>query len=385
MKIKGFLRPDGSYGIRNHILVLPSVICSFETAKRIAEGVPGAVTLGNQAGCAQAGKDKDQTIRTLAGFGSHPNVAAVLVVGLGCESVDPLYLADLIRKTGKPVQVLVIQEEGGTQKTIAKGKVLLQQLKDYTDRCEREDMGINHLILGVECGGSDTTSGLAANPVAGFCSDLLVKMGGTTYLSETPEIIGAEHLLAKRAVSPEVGEQILATVANFEARLKSYGVDFRGAQPTPGNIAGGLTSIEEKSLGAIHKSGTTPISGVLDYGEKAPKPGHFLMDSPGYDIESITGMIAGGAHVIIFTTGQGTPVGSPIAPVIKVCANPQTVAMMGDNIDLDASPVILGSKTIEEIGRDLFSAIIEVSNGDLTRAEHYGFQEFAINRIGCSF
>lgn len=377
----GYVRPDGRVGIRNYVLILPTILAASGTCRQIAKQVDGAVSLDNQVGDELEAEDRAQAKRTLVGFGTHPNVAAVLIVGLGIEDLDADELAQEIKKSGKRVETLVIHEEGGTVKTVEKGVHIATELKKAADEAPRAEVGLDKLVLGVECGGSDTTSGLAANPAAGVASDLLVEHGGTTFLSETPEMIGAEHILAKNAVTPEVGQQILDMVHNYEENLKRSGVDFRGAQPSPGNIQGGLTTIEEKSLGAIYKSGAAPIKGVLKYAEIPPSPGHYLMDSPGYDIESNTGMIAGGAQVLIFTTGRGTPVGSPIVPVIKVCGNPKTNQVMADNIDVNAGKIIEGEKTVEEVGREIFDLIVAVANGKQPKAEQYGFKEFAINRV----
>lgn len=381
LTFNGYARPDGRVGIRNYVLILPTVLASAETCSQIARQVEGSVALANQVGDELEGEDREQTKRTLVGFGKHPNVAAVLIVGLGIEDLDAYELAAEIKSTGKRVETLVIHEVGGTVKTVKKGVELAKQLKKLADASPRVEVGLDKLVLGVECGGSDTTSGLAANPAAGVASDLLVEHGGTTFLSETPELIGAEHVLAKNAATPEVGQQILDTVHRIEEHLKRSGVDFRGAQPSPGNIQGGLTTIEEKSLGAIYKSGTAPIQGVLKYGEAPPSTGHYLMDSPGYDIESDTGMIAGGAHIIVFTTGRGTPVGSPIAPVIKVCGNPKTNQVMADNIDINAGRIIEGEATISEVGQEIFDLMVKVAGGEQTKAEKLGFTEFAINRV----
>ncbi|HHY27558.1 MAG TPA: UxaA family hydrolase, partial [Desulfitobacterium dehalogenans] len=248
-----------------------------------------------------------------------------------------------------------------------------------------EEAPISELSLGIECGGSDFTSGLASNPAVGTASDLLVKAGGAAMLSETTEFIGAEHVLARRAKSPEVAEKLIRIVKEAELRAKQLHVDLRDGQPTPGNIAGGISSIEEKSLGCIYKAGHSTIQDVLAYGESPQGKGLYVMDTPGQDVESMIGMLAGGVQLIVFTTGRGTPTGSPIAPVIKVTANSDTNVNMEDNIDLDLSPIISGEATIEESGRRIFEEMLEVARGKLTKSESLGHREFGIFRIGSTF
>lgn len=385
MKFKGYLRPDGKVGIRNHIAIIPTSVCSATVAFNIAAQVPGAVALPNQHGCCQIGSDHEQTVNTLIGLGRNPNVAAVLVVGLGCEGVPIRQVAENIARAGKRVETVIIQEIGGTIKATAEGIKQASLMAREVSQLEREDFDISELSLAIECGGSDFTSGLASNPAAGAASDLLVKAGGNVMLSETTEFIGAEHVLAKRAKTPEIGEKIIKIVKDCEERAKMLNVDIRGGQPTPGNIEGGISSIEEKSLGCIYKAGTAPIQGVLAYGETPPGKGLYIMDTPGQDIESITGMLAGGAQIVIFTTGRGTPTGSPIAPVIKITANAETYAKMSDNIDINASGIVKGEKTIEEVGKEIFKEIIEVANGKLTKAESLGHREFGIYKIAPTF
>ena len=385
--LKGYRRENGTFGIRNHLLVIPTSVCASETAVRIAALVPGAVAIPHQHGCCQVGADYRQTVRTLTGFGSNPNVGAVLVVGLGCEGIQPGVVAEEIRKTGKPVEMIVIQECGGTLKTIAKGAEICAALSRKLAAQHREDFDISELVLGLECGGSDPTSGIASNPSVGKASNLLIDAGGSSILSETTELIGAEHLCAARCATKELADRLTFMVKRVEEKSIGYGVDLRGTQPTPGNIEGGLTTIEEKSLGCIYKAGDKPFIGVLEYAEPVDpaKKGLYFMDSPGEDIDSITGMVAGGAQIVVFTTGRGTPTGCPIAPVIKVTGNSETYEKMIDNMDINAGKVITEGASLEEIGQEIFDLMIRVSNGDLTKAESLGHKEFGIYRIGDTF
>lgn len=385
MKFKGYLRPDGKVGIRNYLAVIPTSVCAATVAFHIASQIPQAVALPNQHGCCQIGADHEQTVNTLIGLGKNPNVGAVLVVGLGCEGVPAAKVAEEIAATGKSVAAIVIQDCGGTLKATAEGVQIASKMAREISLIKTQEFPLKELCLAVECGGSDFTSGLASNPAVGVASDLLVEAGGTSMLSETTEFIGAEHILAKRAKTPELGEKIIRFVQDCELRAKQMNVDIRGSQPTPGNIQGGISSIEEKSLGCIYKAGHYPIEGVLHYGEIPQEKGLYIMDSPGQDIESITGMLAGGATVVIFTTGRGTPTGSPLAPVIKITANKETYLKMTDNIDIDASSIISGEKSIEQVGKEIFQEIIEVANGKLTKAESLGHMEFGIYKIAPTF
>jgi len=377
VKVKGFLRPDGKVGFRNHFLVIPTVICATKTAEEIASNFPNVVYLHNQHGCNHMKDDERKVVNVLKGMALNPNVAGVLFVGLGCETVPTRQIFESVRESGKPAECLIIQEEGGTLRTIEKGVRTLQKMMEEYET-KQVEVDLSAVTVAIECGGSDTTSGIASNPVVGYVADRLVDMGATVVFSETTEIIGAEHILARRAVNEEVAKKLLELVSRCEKNALAGGEDIRGVNPTPGNIRGGLTTLEEKSLGAIYKAGTRPIKGVLEYAESIPAGGLYFMDSPGHDVESITGMVAGGAQIVLFTTGRGTPTGCPIAPVIKITANARTYSRMSDNIDVDVSDVLEGKLTIQQAGERLFAKLIEVLNGKLTKSEMLKHHEFGI-------
>jgi altronate dehydratase large subunit len=378
----GYRRPDGRVGTRNHLLVVPTVICASVVAERIANAVaPVGAALPHLAGCGQLGPDRRLTHETLAAYCGHPNVGAVLVVALGCEQVIAQHLADAARAAGKPAAVLAIQTEGGTVRTTTRGIEIAGALVDALKQEERTSCDLEKLILCVKCGGSDYTSGLAANPALGRVADRLVDAGGTAVLGEITEIMGAEHLLAARAVSPEPAAQLLRIISRVEAEAIALGLDIRGTQPSPGNIRGGLTTIEEKSLGATHKGGErTPLTDVVPYAARITKRGLTVMDTPGLDVESVTGMVGGGAQVVVFTTGLGTPTGNPIAPVIKITGNAQTATTMADNLDLDVSGILDGRETLDTAADRLFAEVLAVCSGASTAAERLGHREFAIHR-----
>ena len=286
----GYLRPNDKVGVRNHIAIIPSVSCAAATASKIAYQVASACAIMNNTGCDEIDIDLNQTRRTLIGFGKNPNVAAILVVGLGCEVLSPVSLAEEIEKEGKPVECLIIQEEGGTVRTVQKGVTIAQQMATEASRINKRSFDPSHLIVGTQCGGSDATSGLAANPALGVASDILVGHGAVSILAETPEWIGAEHWLTRHAMTKEVADRINSVVTRYEKRLKAFGEDFIGKQPSPGNMEGGLSTIEEKSLGCVAKGGNSTIRGVLEYGAQPRGKGLFVMDTPGNDIESNTAL-----------------------------------------------------------------------------------------------
>ena len=387
MEIFGYPRQNGSFGIRNHLVVLAVSACASETAKNIANHVQGAVALTHQHGCCQMGEDLKLSADTLIGLCKNPNVGAVLVIGLGCEGIRADKVASEIEKSRKPTAVLVIQEHGGTLGTMREGVRIATDMARELSGMRRTPFPLGEIILGLECGGSDPTSGLAANPVIGECSNLLIASGGSCVLSETTEMIGAEHLLASRAVTKEIGSRFLEMVSNMENKAFEMGYNLRGTQPTPGNIASGITTIEEKSLGCIYKSGSAPLQGVVDFAKEIPqKPkGLYYMDTPGEDLCSVTGMVAGGSQLTVFSTGLGTPTGHPIAPIIKITGNDETYRKMLDNIDFNAGTVITRGETIADKGRELLDMVVEVCNGKLTKAEILGHREFGLYRIGFTF
>lgn len=384
MQFKGYRRPDGKVGIRNHVLILPSVVCANRVARGIASTVSGATWVEHQHGCTQLGADAELTTRVLAAHGTHPNVFGVIVVGLGCETIRAQDIAAAVKKACpyKMVETVIIQDAGGSVKATAQGASLARQMLAAASLVERQPIDAGELILGTECGGSDACSGISANPALGVASDLLIDAGGSVILAETTEIIGAEHIIAARAVSPEVAKHCFDTIAACEQQAKNMGVDMRGGQPTPGNIEGGLSSIEEKSLGCIYKAGSKPLQDVIDYAAPVEKKGLVWMDTPGHDIEQLTGMVAGGCHLVVFTTGRGTCCGSAIAPTIKVATNTPLFTRMNDNLDLNAGTVITGQESVDEVGRRLFAEMLAVASGKLTKSEILGFNDFAIKRIG---
>lgn len=380
----GYRRPNGDVGIRNHLLIIPTVICANQVCTRINQMVPDTVAIPHQHGCSQIGADKDRTFDVLAGTGRNPNVGGVIIISLGCEVVDPHALADAIRPTGKPVEVFDIQSVGGSVKAIQHGVEIARKMRAQLDEMKPEPVPFSELIIGVKCGGSDATSGLASNPALGAAADSLIQQGGGVVIGETTEIIGAEHVLASRCAAPDISEKLYHIVDRFEKEVERMGADMRGGNPSPGNIAGGLTTIEEKSLGCISKCGTAPIKGVIEYAEDIPKHGLYFMDSPGNDIECVSGMAAGGAHLVCFTTGRGTPTGAAVIPVIKITGNKRMFERMSDNMDVDVSDMLEGTLSLEAAGQVVWEEIQAVANGKLTKAEILGHTEFSINRIGPS-
>lgn len=386
MKFKGFRRPDGTVGIRNHVLVIPSVVCANRVARGISQQIAGTTWVEHQHGCTQLGADAELTAHVLVSHGTHPNVYGVVVVGLGCETIRAQDIAAAIKKQCpyKPVHLVIIQDEGGSVKATAAGASAARKMVGEASQQQREDIDVAELILGTECGGSDAYSGISGNPALGIASDLLIADGGTVILAETTEIIGAEHIVAARAVNETVAQKCFDVIKRCEKQATDMGVDMRGGQPTPGNIEGGLSSIEEKSLGCIYKAGSKPLQDVIEYAAPITQKGLVWMDTPGQDVEQITGMVAGGCHLVVFTTGRGTCCGSPIAPTIKVSTTTQLFERMNDNIDLDAGPIVSGTATVQQVGEMIMNEMLEVASGKQSKSEILGFNDFAIKRIGPS-
>ncbi|MBR3035012.1 MAG: UxaA family hydrolase [Firmicutes bacterium] len=386
MEFLGYRRPDGRVGVRNKILILPASVCASDTAGIVAGQVEGAVTFHNQNGCSQVGADQQMTVDVMAGYAANPNVYGTVVISLGCENCQMDLVAAAIReRTNKPLEQFIIQECGGTVRTVELAVRAARKMAAEASRMQKEPFPMSELIVGTECGGSDPTSGLASNPLIGEMSDRMVSLGGTSILSETTEFIGAEHILARRGATPEISQRIYDIVHRYEKALQLVGEEVRAGNPSPGNKAGGLTTLEEKSLGCIHKGGHTSVNAVYDYAKQVePHKGLVIMDTPGNDPSSVAGMVAGGCQVVVFSTGRGTPTGNPIAPVIKITGNKLTFAKMEDNIDLDASPVIYGPQTLEEMGDVLMAELQAVASGKLTKAEALGFTEMAIARV-CNY
>jgi len=386
MNFYGYRRPDGRVGVRNKVLILPASVCASDTTRIAAQQVNDAVTFNNQNGCSQVAPDQQLTMDVMAGYAANPNIYGTVVVSLGCENCQMDLVAEAIQaRTSKPLKQVIIQEAGGTLKAIDLAVRYAREMVEESSQLQRELFPLSELIVGTECGGSDPTSGLAANPLIGSLSDLLVAEGGTSILSETTEFIGAEHILARRAATPEVHDRILEIVHRYERALALVGEEVRAGNPSPGNKAGGLTTLEEKSLGCIHKGGHMPVNAVYDYAKQIEgKSGLVIMDTPGNDPSSVAGMVAGGAQVVVFSTGRGTPTGNPIAPVIKITGNRLTYGKMMDNIDVDASPIIYDGKSPEDLGSELLSLVCRVASGKQTKAEALGFTEMAIARV-CNY
>ena len=373
MNFKGYKRSNGSVGTRNYVGVLSTVVCANEVADGIGRQVQGTSCYIHQQGCGQTSVDIKRVINTLIGLGRNPNLAAVLLISLGCESTEVGEVAKGIAESGKRVETVVIQETGGAARSIAEGVLLAQEMVQEASKLDRVQCPVSDFVLGLKCGSSDTTSGLAPNPALGIASDIIAGAGGTSILGEVTEFIGAEHLLAQHAIDKQVGQQILDLVKRMEDRAKAMGVDMRGGQPTGGNIKGGLTTIEEKSLGAIAKAGNAPVQAVYEYGVTPSVKGLVVMDSPGREPEILTGLASAGCNVIAFTTGRGAPQGFPFVPVVKITGNEVTWNKLRDHMDVNVNAVIAGTESLPEAGKRIFQEIIEVASGKLTKAEISGY------------
>ncbi|QDU79150.1 D-galactarate dehydratase [Polystyrenella longa] len=401
---QGFRRADGRAATRNYVGIISTVNCSASVSKYAVDqirrdileqypNVDGVVALTHKGGCAMQydGEDHHQLARVLGGFAKHPNIGAYVIVGLGCETGQTGFLVDdqsLVQlkgasqpQTGSPL-VLTIQETGGTAKTVNRTVELIKELLPEANKVQREAIPVSEIMLGCECGGSDGYSGITANPALGIASDLLVAHGATSILGETPEIYGGEHLLTRRAITPEVGQKLVDLMHWWEDYTGKFGTQIDN-NPSPGNKKGGLTTIYEKSLGAIAKGGSTALQGVFKYAEPVTSRGFVVMDTPGYDPASVTGMVAGGANVVAFTTGRGSCFGCKPVPSIKIATNTPLYERMSDDMDFNAGKIVDGA-SVEEVGRELFEKVIAVASGEKTKSELQGLgdEEFCPWSIG---
>jgi altronate hydrolase len=396
---QGIVRPDGGVATRNYIGVIASAKCSASVARFIAEAfdaealasfpnVDGVVSVTHSSGCGLAdhGEGIDYLQRTLGGWAHHPNFAGVVMVGLGCEinQVDDL-MGKMHLEPGPAFRALTIQDTGGTKKTLQLGVEAIQEMLLEANRVVRRPVPVSHLVVGLECGGSDALSGITANPALGMASDLVVRHGGTVILSETTEVYGAEQLLLDRAESEGVGQKLVKRIRWWEEYTKRNGIELNN-NPSPGNKAGGLTTILEKSLGAVAKSGSTNLVEVYRYAEPVTAKGLVFMDTPGYDMVSVTGKVAGGANIICFTTGRGSVYGSKPVPTIKLASNSKMYRAMEDDMDINCGVIIDGEASIEETGRIIFQRILDTASGKKTKSELLGFgdNEFAPWQIGAT-
>lgn len=388
---EGYLRADGRVGTRNYIGVVSSVNCSATVCKAIARafesaalpGVDGVVAITHGSGCGMSdGEGLALLRRTLRGYASHPNFAAVLVIGLGCEVNQVATLLEGVETSGR-VRSLTIQGEGGTREAIARGQALVRELAALAATARRSIQPASRLVVGLQCGGSDGYSGISANPALGAAVDLLVRHGGTAILSETPEIYGAEHLLLARAARPEVGERLLERLRWWEAYAARNGAELDN-NPSPGNKAGGITTILEKSLGAVAKGGSSALNAVVDYAQPVAGPGLVFMDTPGYDPVSATGQVAGGANLICFTTGRGSTYGCKPTPSLKLATNTPLFERMNLDMDFNAGGIVDGSQSVAEAGEALFRLMLDTASGRPTRSEEHGLgdNEFVPWQLG---
>ena len=383
----GIRRPDGRVATRNYIGILTSVNCSATVARMIADhfrnnlsdfaNVDGVVALTHKTGCGMAaqGEATDLLRRTIAGYARHPNFFSSQLVGLGCEAnqINVLLSAEGLKKSER-LGAFTIQEKGGTRKAVENGIARVKELLPEADKVKREPVPASHLVLALQCGGSDGYSGISANPALGAAVDLLVRNGGTAILSETPEIYGAEHLLTRRAVSREVGEKLIARIRWWEDYTRRNQGEMNN-NPSPGNKAGGLTTILEKSLGAVAKGGTTNLVGVYEYAEPVTAKGFVYMDTPGYDPVSATGQVAGGANMICFTTGRGSAYGCKPAPSLKLATNTPLFVHQEEDMDFNCGTVVDGTESIQDAGKRFFDLILRAASGAKTKSEQWGYGE----------
>ena len=377
--LKAYKRANGAWGLRNQVLILPMHSALSSTARAIADSSDGAVAISHDW---SGEKDNDlaRIIFTLSGYASNPNIFATIFLSIGSPEEEQIIKGaqalGLTRFTN-----LLLPEIGSMEKLQQQALLIANGYVKEANSEVRVDAPWSAIVLGLECGGSDALSGITANPALGVASDRLVELGASSVLGETTEILGAEHLLAARAIDPAVGKKIVEMVARYEDSINYEGIDIRGAQPSRGNIEGGLSTLEEKSLGAAKKAGNAPFTGTLEFGEIPQVPGLYFMDTPGHDIEQLTGFGAAGVNITVFTTGRGTPTGSAVMPTIKVATNSEMANSIPDIIDLNSGTIADGTQTLEENGNLIYQLILDVANGQLTKAELGGHHEFNLSRL----
>src|SRR5216684_1185964 len=387
----GYVREDGRVGTRNYIAVVAASNCAAHTAEMIAgsfesallpENIDGVVAFPHGDGCGQTmGPDTDQLRRTLAGVLSHPNIAAAVILGLGCEVNQIDHYLGPNGPSSSRLAGMTLQDSGGTLGALDRARKEILGFMERAAAEKRVEVPASKIVLGLNCGGSDSFSGITANPALGICSDMLAEIGGTAVLAETTEIFGAEHLLVRRARNRQVAEKLLGMVRGYKEYLNRFGGSFDD-NPSPGNKEGGLSNILEKSLGAVAKAGTSPLMQAVDYAERITSPGFVFMNTPGYDPASLTGLAAGGCNLIAFTTGRGSAIGFPSIPVIKIASNSVTYNRMRDNMDVNGGAIADGEMTVPQVGHEIFDLMLRVASGQKTCAERLGHKEFVPWRIG---
>jgi altronate dehydratase large subunit len=380
--LTGYPRENGRKGIRNLVAVLAAADNVNPLARHLATRNPGVVCLPASYGRGQMGRDFEVSLRAMAGLAAHPNIASCLVVSFEPESSERV--ATLARQLGRQVATLSFLETGGLLECLDKGSEILRDMRQAASLLRRVPLAVSELTIGLECGGSDTTSGLFGNPALGAFTDWIVDHGGTTVFSEPVECLGGEDLLRKRAVSPEAAERLVSIVRLYDELAREQGIDLAGTNPTPDNMAGGLTSIEEKSLGALAKTGSRTIMGVVGYADAAPGPGVWMMDAPAAAVENVTALAAGGAQCVCFVTGTGNPTGHPISPTIKISANPRTIERMSAHLDVDLSDMLRGQMNVVQGAEAIGAIVAKVIGGEPTAAERLDYLETNISRIGPS-
>jgi altronate dehydratase large subunit len=374
MEFKGYRRRDGGVGIRNLVAVIASTGCINEVPSLACREIQGAVPMGHNLSCSHLGEDLKRSVRTIVNLCGNPNLYGVVLVGMGCEQMTAEDLYERARGFEKPLELFTLQKEGDWDMLVRRARDATERMARKASELKREEAKLGELTLGIKCGGSDTTSGLISNPVAGFAADLLIEANGTVIFTETPEILGAEQVLAKRTTSREAAAKLLDVANRTEQRIKAMGVDLRGSEPTPANMQGGLTTIEEKSLGAIVKGGTAPIRGVLQFGERPAGRGLFFMDGPARTAELMLGVAAAGCQLMIFSSGGGLPALLPVLPaaparfqvlpVIKMSGNPSGIERFRGNLDIYVGTIAEGKETIPQAGERLVEEILRVASGE---------------------